>query len=231
MKYKYLLALSVLLSFSCIGNAQVADAVTPLRHPEAFVAKQDSALKAKHQRNKYFYLDFSLGYDPPFFSFPVYYNTDDEYFSDVTPIYNVSTGIDFLRFLNAGLSFTYQEATFTQTSAYSTDDLTMLNTSAHVCAHINKHRESFDHYIGIRAGYSYLTDQPTSTQYSSQYSPPTIYALNGPSEYRFAYQLFYGVTFYSENVGFNLELGLGSPFLIKGGISVRLGLKRNKKVI
>ncbi len=230
MKYKYIIALLVSLSFFYKADAQFADTLAIL-HPENLVSKQDSALKVKHQRNKYYYIGLNLGYCPPSISFPSNFGIDGEYYTDATPVFVGNIGYDFFRFLNTGIAIAYQETTLTGTVGHTSDDLTMLNTSVHLSAHINKNRESFDHYIGIRVGYSYLTDQPISTRYGSQYSPPTMYALTGPSEYSFTYQLFYGVTFYSENVGFNIELGLGSPFLIKGGLSIRLGRKGNKKFI
>ena len=109
---------------------------------------------------------------------------------------------------------------FIKQSNYS-DNLTAYFGSIRVMGHLNRrHKNYFDNYLGIRVGYYYDTNVPTYPNYQS--SPGFLYALGAPVVHGLAYQVFYGLSFYEEVVGFNLEIGIGTPFLLQGGLSIRI---------
>jgi hypothetical protein len=85
----------------------------------------------------------------------------------------------------------------------------------------NKH---FDPYIGIRSGLSFWRDIPS--QYNLINGPNATF-LNEPNLTVPSVQILCGLRiFVIKNLGFHAEIGIGSPYLAEGGMSIRINTKK-----
>ncbi|HXP50375.1 MAG TPA: hypothetical protein VN922_10490, partial [Bacteroidia bacterium] len=97
-----------------------------------------------------------------------------------------------------------------------------LNIGVRASYHLNKFNLRFDDYIGIRLGCSYWHDIficPSSYGYVG--SPE--YSIGAATLYKPSFQVFYGLSLFPSGgcVGFNFEIGIGTPYFGEGGITFR----------
>lgn len=119
----------------------------------------------------------------------------------------------------------------------NTDRVTRTNMAARILLHLNKHKSSFDPYIGLRPGASYWIDNPQNNKIIYENNANnTVSAIPRPdflastNYFAFNLQVLYGMRIYAgkdNHMAFNLEFGIGQPFLAEFGLSFRI--RTNKK--
>jgi hypothetical protein len=138
----------------------------------------------------------------------VSYNT---IYAPHTPEFGITIDYGVLKWLSLGIGISYQEVeetaylnanTFLFSAIYS-----RINTGLRLLAHLNKkHKDIFDNYIGLRPGISYWNFQGAGS---------SIWV---------SIQVIYGIRYYFSKVfGIHCEAGLGTPYLLEGGVTFRLG--------
>jgi hypothetical protein len=158
-------------------------------------------------------------------------------FCSVSPAYNVTIDYGIVDALSIGVCGAYQTLTdnpsFDNTSdPFETERITRYNVAARITGHLAQGR-NYDIYMGIRVGASIWTDQVIS--YSVPIMP-TCYYQNGvetlsiPSySTKTSAQLLFGYrVFIIPCLGFQFETGIGTPFLIEGGITFRFKTRNDK---
>jgi hypothetical protein len=185
-------------------------------------------------------INIGAGYSPVFdgqvgfvgLFFPVSKNF--EYFtcSSITP--NMGAIIDYGldNKMSVGVAASYQSEIITPDEDYFyTDKITRINLAVRLLDHLNKRNTNFDNYIGMRIGSSYWEDTPSllSKYQNVSGSAPVIYFLSNPNSWVPSFQFVYGMRIYpSDYFGFHFELGIGSPYLMEGGITYRINPPKAK---
>lgn len=145
------------------------------------------------------------------FASPVWNATFDYGLSD-----NFSLGIAF-GYQTMGINYVDYWYTNSQGTTVTEDfkwTLSRMNIAARPLIHFG-HSEDLDLYAGIRAG---ITNWGSKTESSDpNFDEGQIKMGN------FGFQALFGTRYYfSEMIGMHFEVGLGAPYLVEGGISVRL---------
>jgi hypothetical protein len=220
------------------------------KYSEELQAKQDSidyVLKAKQDSidrvNKPYYrpinINIGFGYSPEFDGdlviatpfFPV--QKDAEYFlcSNIVP--NLGGAIDYAvdKRFSIGLAASYQSEMISHEETPYNDEISRINTAIRFLYHLNKNNLHFDNYIGLRVGCSHWHDNPslTSAYQNVSYSIPIFYFIGSANLLVPSFQFLYGIRLYgSGGFGFHFEVGIGSPYLIEGGITFRFKTRKEK---
>lgn len=158
-------------------------------------------------------------------------------FHSVTPVYNVTVDYGIVDAVSIGACGAYQSLTanpgFDNTiEPFETERITRYNVAARLLWHITQGK-NYDIYMGVRGGASIWTDQVIS--YSVPVMP-TCYYQNGvetqsiPSaSIKGSFQFLFGYrVFIIPCLGFQFESGIGTPFLIEGGITFRFKTRSDK---
>jgi len=141
----------------------------------------------------------------------------------ITPAYNLMADQALGNVVSLGLAIGYQadiittrDYANTQTGYYETvtENLSRLNVGMRVLFHFT-HGDHFDAYSGLRIGLSHWNDDNNAND-------PNYALVKGNLNFP-SFQLLYGMKFYfTDDVGLHLELALGTPYFIEGGLSFKL---------
>jgi hypothetical protein len=184
--------------------------------------------------------------------FPIAAYDNTPYLSDDYPpmystssiIPNIGMTVDYgaLKWLSIGIASSYQSEIINWTPAdlnsnngqaafypYS-DKVTRINSAARLLFHLIRN-QVFDFYSGFRFGESYWKDNPYSpqpvAQYSIQYVNPPAYFISKPNLVVGSFQYLWGLRIYpSKYIGVHFEAGIGSPYLVEGGLSIRINTRK-----
>ena len=104
--------------------------------------------------------------------------------------------------------------------------ITRTNVALRLLAHLGKSPD-IDYYLGARVGISFWTDNETPDE--GHYSLGFVqYGTN--SAMRESVQILFGLRFNpSELLGIHIEGGIGTPYFLEGGISIRLLKSKGNK--
>lgn len=128
-----------------------------------------------------------------------------------------------------GAAFSYQSFTAVYTNAEYTnsqgftvtgswkDRVTRMNYAIRPLFHFGDN-ESFDHYAGVRLGFTnwgFTSDNPDPYYNTTDFYPSGF-------KNRLRVQTLYGMRyFFTDNIGVNLELAIGSPYYMMGGVNFK----------
>lgn len=180
--------------------------------------------------------NLGIGYSPGFNGdigifgplFPVSKNFHYYNCSSITPNMGIMFDYGINNILSVGLTGSYQSETVVPEESYFTDKITRINVALRILKHLNKVDRHFDYYIGVRFGSSYWQDIPTQQNQNMVNCPPTYFITN-PNSLVASFQLLYGMRIYfSDNLGIHLEAGIGSPYLVEGGLTFRIKTRKEK---
>ncbi|HTB32960.1 MAG TPA: hypothetical protein VK808_13105 [Bacteroidia bacterium] len=135
-----------------------------------------------------------------------------------TPAFNAYIDYGVGKKTCIGVGFTYQSVTGVPNYApYGiTEYLTRYNTGLRFI-HYTSSNIASSFYYGARIGLSYWTDKFNTPSFNWDYT------LNNPTQVDPSFQFFIGYrVFLSDNIDFNAEFGVGTPYLIEGGFSFRI---------
>jgi hypothetical protein len=185
-----------------------------------------------------------MGNGPGWLNYPVGTSMDGwgdyGYFKCSPTIPNIGGTIDFglpKRF-SIGLASSYQnelvswgyglDHVYNGYPIYS-DKVTRVNMAFRLLYHLinNTH---IDLYTGIRFGSSYWHDSPspdnTNIYSVFAYTPSTF--LSNSNNFVPSFQYVWGLRYFPiKNLGIHVELGIGSPYLVEGGLSFRINTRKN----
>lgn len=138
-------------------------------------------------------------------------------------VYNGTIDYGIARIITIGAGVAYQTSLGIPVGGEynsATEEITRLNVSIRILWNMpfSKH---FEIYGGLRTGSSFWTDKIISPepQSSINHNPLTMTA---PNFTRFSVQFPCGVRYFIGFIGAHLELGIGTPYFIEGGISFRI---------
>jgi len=145
--------------------------------------------------------------------------------------------------LSVGIAASYQEATMEWTPGAPgpdspdgyvfSDNVSRTNVALRVLYHPPLRSKHFDIYYGIRYGKSYWHDTPSDTNtvvYTTGNGKVsnTSYFLQNQNMVVPSFQMLMGMRFYfADFFALHLEAGIGSPYLIEGGITFRLNFAKD----
>ncbi len=151
----------------------------------------------------------------------------------VSPAYNFTIDYNLLNSFSMGLCGAYQSLTdhpdfdgYPET--YETEKISRYNMSVRILGHLSKNPLKYA-YIGARVGMSIWTDK------AIQYTPPgpgLVVPSTSMHSYsrRASFLLFFGYrTFFSNEIGLHIEAGIGSPYILEGGITFRFQTEKNNE--
>ncbi len=170
--------------------------------------------------------------------YPPMYNT-----SSITPNIGVTGDYGFLKWLSIGIAGSYQSETVNWTPADLAfsgqqqsssfpyiDKVSRLNIAGRFLFHLIRN-ENLDFYTGFRAGVSYWHD---ATYTIDTINPTTFIYLKTPAYFIGksslmvpSFQYLWGLRIYpSKNIGIHIEAGIGSPYLVEGGVTFRINTRK-----
>ncbi len=181
-------------------------------------------------------INIGVGYSPEFAGvlaistplFPVSKNS--EYFACSSIMPNLSFLLDYgmNNKLSLGLAASYQSEVIYPTEGSFSDKVARINTALRALVHLNKKNHLFDNYLGIRFGFSYWKDAPELLpQYQNLVNCPPYYFITNPNSLVPSFQFLYGMRIYfTDSFGIHLEAGIGSPYLVEGGLTFRIKTRK-----
>ncbi|MGP8217751.1 MAG: hypothetical protein ACLQQ4_19430 [Bacteroidia bacterium] len=102
-----------------------------------------------------------------------------------------------------------------------TEKISRLNVALRYLRHLSS-KPNVDKYIGIRMGLSYWTYYEYQTPGYYPVSPTTAWTSKA-----FSIQFLYGYRrYFSKYIGFHFEAGIGTPYLIEGGLTFRINTQK-----
>ncbi len=193
-------------------------------------------------------INLGIGYSPGFDGDITFLNSqiypvglsnswDPDFNFQCSAIPNIGLTLDYGVFkrLSTGIATSYQNENvkwgFESNQLYFSDNVTRINTSARILFHLNKDNPDanmdFDHYIGIRPGFCYWRDIPSSNNQTINNGFDETTFLNHPNYFTFCFQVLYGMRLYLVNdLAFHFEVGIGQPFLIECGFTYRIQTRK-----
>jgi hypothetical protein len=141
-----------------------------------------------------------------------------------TLAYNFTTDINLKGILSFGAGLTYQSLTDDPKNERvvitETEKISRWNISGRFLGHFSSSLKN-DAYVGVRLGISSWTDQILSYTATSVNSFP-VQTMPAENE-TLSYQLLIGFRrFVTDNIGVQAEAGVGSPYILEGGLTLRL---------
>lgn len=133
--------------------------------------------------------------------------------------------------VSMGVAASYQSETLNwrpenQFPSPFTDKITRTNTALRFLYHTAWVSKHYDPYIGIRVGYSFWTDVPSPQNMEWTGVSETTF-ISKPGEAQFSFQVVGGIHLYINNFfGLHVEAGIGSPYLVEGGLTFRVNPKK-----
>jgi len=184
-------------------------------------------------------INIGVGYSPGFdgevaFVTPVFpVRQNPEYFtcSSITPSLGGTIDYGIGKKFSIGLAASYQSEMISHEETPYNDEISRTNAAIRFLYHLNRKSTRFDNYIGLRLGCSYWQDRPSLTSFyqTVPYPIPIFYFIGASHLLVPSFQFLYGICLYiSDTFGFHLEAGIGSPYLIEGGITFRFNTQKNK---
>ncbi len=154
---------------------------------------------------------------------------------------NKGATIDFgiNKLLSIGIASSYQSAIINWSlndnqypgPPYSypySDNITRVNLALRLLWHLPIQSKHFDVYGGVRFGCSSWHDIPSSNNILTYGSTNTITFLSSPNLVVASCQILWGLRVYlNKYVGAHIEAGIGSPYLVEGGLTVRITTKKD----
>jgi hypothetical protein len=161
--------------------------------------------------------------------------------SSITPNIGGTIDVGIVEYVSLGLSVSYQSDSVQWTPggspsppAYS-DKITRTNIALRALVHssILWKNKYIDFYTGIRAGVSRWQDIPSLNNSTYQYllgAPITAYFIKKPNIVVPSFQGVTGLRFFPiYNLGIHIEVGIGSPYLVEGGLTFRVNTIKEKE--
>jgi hypothetical protein len=150
---------------------------------------------------------------------------DETEFTAITNEFGGTVDYGLLKWLSVGIGIGYQEVKeeYLGTGAGDYAIFSRTNYGLRILAHLNRtHKNVFDTYVGIRPGISIWKDVKLWTPF---YNPTPFYPnLVFPFNSYFSFQLVYGLRYYFTSfLGLHAEVGIGPPYALEGGITIRIG--------
>jgi hypothetical protein len=210
---------------------------------------QNSLVKAQQEFGQ-FVINAGVAYSPEFDGawayngdlFPVglypLIDEEDGFFSCTLNKPNLGSTIDFgiSNKCSLGIASNYQNETVNWSpsnqiiSNYS-DNITRFNVALRFLYHLNTENKHFDPYIGIRSGISIWHDSPSSNNFTGSSIIPITFIIH-PNSIVPSFQVLYGMRFYLNHfIGIHIEVAVGSPYLIEGGLTFRINTIKAKEKI
>jgi len=151
-----------------------------------------------------------------------------------TPAYNCIMDYKFLRWLSIGVGWSYQSITDHPATEYGNGTFNYANwelekisryqVSGIMAFHFSKGQYR-DAYAGFRLGQSVWSEQILYNNMAG-IDPWTTFNQHDITT---SYQVFFGDRiFFFKNLGFHIEVGIGSPFLLEGGLTFRFKTRKPK---
>jgi hypothetical protein len=145
-----------------------------------------------------------------------------------TPAYNATLDYRIISWLSIGAAIAYQS--FTDIPEYGFDPaywevekISRLNISGRLLYHLTNAR-NVDCYLGMRIGSSSWKDSIQSTGTTA----PRVYTCG--NFVRGSFQALVGARiFIFYNLGVHFEGGIGTPYLLEGGLTLRVNTRKNEK--
>lgn len=144
-------------------------------------------------------------------------NTSDNYDYSSLPVMQVTYDYMITDWLSAGVAGSYQQFKFTVPNEDILINIKRSNIALRGLFHYGK-LDRIDMYSGIRLGFTF---------WNSDIDPddPTIYIIEDSkySDFTFSPQLIaFGIRgYFTDNIGAHIELAIGSPYFLAGGINFR----------
>lgn len=153
--------------------------------------------------------------------------------SSVTPNYGGTIDVGITKWMSIGFAASTQNEVVNWTIynqppgvIYNSDQLTRTNLAARLSFHFssNSTNKNFEPYCGLRIGKSFWTDIPFNTN-KNQYSG--TYFITTSSTVVNSCQIFGGIRRYlNDYIGLHIEIGIGSPYLLEAGLTIRIFEKK-----
>jgi len=133
--------------------------------------------------------------------------------------YGISRGVSI------GVAGSYQSEVVSYNSWTNFSDMvSRTNAAVRFLVHLSKNNKKIDDYIGVRFGFCYWRDNPSSQNWIGPPYNTTVTFLRTPNTSYACLQVLYGIRLYmSDNIALHVEAGIGQPFLIESGLSYRFG--------
>lgn len=154
-----------------------------------------------------------------------------------TPACNLTADYTILSWFSLGLAGTYESATDHPYDGEGNwinsevERITRYNTALRILFHFAKHSNN-DSYSGFRVGSSIWTDEILSTTtyvYSNYTYTPAALTLSSSQQIKPSIQVLYGYIHYlSPAFGLHFEAGIGTPYYIEGGVTLKLNIRPTK---
>ncbi len=187
-------------------------------------------------------INAGVGYSPQFngatYGFPAqtYIGNPSSYpypgFSCSSIIPNLGGAVDvgLSKLFSIGMASSYQGETVTWTTGDNnktpypfSDKITRINIAFRLLYHLPWTHDRFDPYIGIRPGCCLWHDVASSSNSLVGSPPNPMTFMTHPNSPVPSFQVLCGMRFYlTDNFGVHFEAGVGPPYLIEGGLTLRL---------
>jgi hypothetical protein len=164
--------------------------------------------------------------------------------SSITPNIGGTIDVGIIKWLSLGLAASTQSEVVNWSPAYGwfaipsgypySDKISRTNIAGRLLFHVPWKFKHVDLYGGFRVGESIWHDIPAPYNTNSHTilfpnSNATAYFINEPNESVPSFQYLQGLRVYiNDFIGINCEMGIGSPYLVEGGLSIRINTGKSK---
>jgi hypothetical protein len=165
--------------------------------------------------------------------------------TSITPNIGGTVDVGVMEYFSIGIASSYQSEVanwiiinrnfpLPPNSFPNSDRITRINIAVRLLAHmpVDWTSKYLDTYAGIRLGESRWHDIPSSDNmnYPYYYSQTKAYFINKSDRIVPSFQGIIGLRFFPiYNLGIHVEIGIGSPYLVEGGVTFRIDTLKKKE--